>query len=118
MVDTVTAFVPRPAQGAHVGRNHAAGRRHDRQFDTIVGVHRTRPTENRLAGIPWRQPVDLGTDNAIEKIDGLPRQFERPQQEAPRMEDDLDAAAAQRRHPVDRQRFCEGAVHNAGANGS
>jgi len=118
VVETVTELVPRPVQRTHVGRNHIAGGRHDRQFDTIVGIHRTSPAESRLVGAPRCQPVDLRADDAVEKIDGLPRQFERPQQEAARMEDDLDAAAAQRRHPVDRQRFRKAAVQDAGANGA
>jgi hypothetical protein len=66
--------------------------------------------------VPRRQSVDLGANNAFEKIDSLPRQFQRPEQEAPRVQDDLDAAAAQRRHPVDRQRFGEGAVDNTRAD--
>ena len=79
--------------GLHIGhRNLARGGSND--SGDVLGAtrHRRAAAEHRLRGAPRRQTVDLGADDAFQKIRGARRQFERTKQEAPGLENDLDPA--------------------------
>src|SRR4051794_34646261 len=64
------------------GRDLAGGRRDHRRDVFGPADHRRTAAEHRLAGAPRRQAVNLRAHDAVEKIRGARRQFERTQQEA------------------------------------
>ncbi len=55
------------------------------------------PAEHGVGGAPWRQPVDLGADHAVEEVAGLAREIEHAADDVIRLQPRLDRGCRRRR---------------------
>src|SRR5215467_7895877 len=95
------------------GDQRPRGRRHCHHDAVLPDLARLRPAEGGIAGAPGRQPIDLGADDALEKLGRALGQLEWSEQETIRLQHQLQPASPQRRRQGRRECGVELAIHDS-----